>query len=67
VEHVRQSIIRYCDTAITRRFHPIFDAKTWTVYPDRHVERLPRSSTSDMQAKKQAEYFASLKGEEKKE
>jgi len=64
VEHVRQSIVRYCDTAISRRFHPVFDLKTWTVSADRHVERLPRSSTSDMQAQKQAEYFASLRKED---
>ncbi|CAD7967821.1 unnamed protein product [Amoebophrya sp. A25] len=65
VESVKEKISTYCD-GMERSFHPVYDTITQSVQPSRHIRRLRRSSTADMQAQKQKEYFAKL-AESKKE
>eukprot|EP00929_Paragymnodinium_shiwhaense_P118629 TRINITY_DN90542_c0_g1_i1.p1 TRINITY_DN90542_c0_g1~~TRINITY_DN90542_c0_g1_i1.p1 ORF type:complete len:504 (+),score=129.55 TRINITY_DN90542_c0_g1_i1:97-1608(+) len=59
MQNVKDLIADYCD-GMERSFHPVYDPLTQTVVPSRHVRRLPRSSTADMQAAKQKEYFDKL-------
>lgn len=56
---MKEKISDYCDT-IERKFYPVYDPITGIVNPSRHVTRLPRTSTADVQAAKQKAYFDSL-------
>ncbi|CAD7958761.1 unnamed protein product [Amoebophrya sp. A120] len=59
LQDVKEKISDYCD-GMERSFHPVYDFVTQTVQPSRHIRRLERSSTADLQAQKQKEYFAKL-------
>jgi len=59
MREIKESISDYCDS-INRKFYPVFDPMTGTVNPSRHVQRLSRTSTAEMQGEKQKEFFDNL-------
>jgi len=59
LQDIKDRISDYCDK-VGKVFHPVYDPLTGSVNPSRHVERLPRTSTVEAQAKKQQSYFNSL-------
>jgi len=61
LQSMKELIGDYCDS-IERKFYPVYDPITGTVNPSRHVRRLARTSTAEVQAAKQKAYFDSLKG-----
>jgi hypothetical protein len=60
IEDIKYKISQFCDS-LQRPFHPVYDPITANVNPSRHIRRLTRETTANVQAEKQKEYFDRLK------
>eukprot|EP00939_MAST-03C_sp_MAST-3C-sp1_P003251 g3251.t1 len=66
LEDVKRKTSQFCDS-IQRPFFPQYDALTQSVKVSRAVRRRPRTSTVEIQAQKQREYFEKLRKDGAKE
>ena len=57
----------FCDEKIDQPFYPQYDSLTQSIRVTKSVKRAPRTSTLELQAQKQKEYFDNLKNKAKEQ